>query len=386
MHLPRPLLPLAAAAVLGGSAGAVATEALHNDSQASTINVASNSNGTSRTVANTTGALSPHDVYEKAKDSVAYITSQITQSSGGPFGTTQQGTATGSGFVVSSDGYIVTNDHVVDGASSVTAKVGDGKTLKAKVVGTDASTDLALLKVDASGLTPLTLGDSSQVEVGDPAYAIGNPYGLDRTLTTGVISALQREISSPNGYTINDVLQTDAAINPGNSGGPLFNSAGQVIGVNSQIETSGSSNGGEGGNVGIGFAIPSNTVKSVVDQLMKSGKVSHAYLGVQSQDASSGGAQVAQVTGNSPAAQAGLKQGDVIKSVDGKAVGNASSLSSIVDQHKPGDTVKLTLAGGKTVSVKLGQRPNSAQTSADTQSQQQQQPSPDQGGGFGGGW
>jgi putative serine protease PepD len=386
MHLPRPLLPLAAAAVLGGSAGAVATEALHNDSQASTINVASNSNGTSRTVANTTGALSPHDVYEKAKDSVAYITSQITQSSGGPFGTTQQGTATGSGFVVSSDGYIVTNDHVVDGASSVTAKVGDGKTLKAKVVGTDASTDLALLKVDASGLTPLTLGDSSQVEVGDPAYAIGNPYGLDRTLTTGVISALQREISSPNGYTINDVLQTDAAINPGNSGGPLFNSAGQVIGVNSQIETSGSSNGGEGGNVGIGFAIPSNTVKSVVDQLMKSGKVSHAYLGVQSQDASSGGAQVAQVTGNSPAAQAGLKQGDVIKSVDGKAVGNASSLSSIVDQHKPGDTVKLTLASGKTVSVKLGQRPNSAQTSADTQSQQQQQPSPDQGGGFGGGW
>src|SRR5215470_8012199 len=144
MHLPRPLLPLAAAAVIGGSAGAVATEALHNDSQASTITVASASNGTSRTVANTT-ALSPHDVYEKAKDSVAFITSQITQSSGGPFGTTQQGTATGSGFVVSSNGYIVTNDHVVDGASSVTAKVGDGKTLKAKVVGVDASTDLALL-------------------------------------------------------------------------------------------------------------------------------------------------------------------------------------------------------------------------------------------------
>src|SRR5690349_12491265 len=276
MHLPRPLLPLAAAAVLGGSAGAVATEALHNDSQASTINVASSSNGTSRAIANTT-ALSPHDVYEKAKDSVAYITSQITQSSGGPFGQTQQGTATGSGFVVSSDGYIVTNDHVVAGASSVTAKVGDGKTLNAKVVGTDASTDLALLKVDASNLTPLTLGDSDQVQVGDPADAIGNPYGLDRTLTTGVISALQREISSPNGYTINDVLQTDAAINPGNSGGPLFNAQGQVIGVNSQIETGGSSaNGAEGGNVGIGFAIPSNTVKSVVDQLMKTGKVAPA--------------------------------------------------------------------------------------------------------------
>jgi putative serine protease PepD len=381
MHLPRPLLPLAAAAVLGGSAGAVATEALHNDSQASTLNVASSSSGTSRAIANTT-ALSPHDVYEKAKDSVAYITSQITQSSGGPFGQTQQGTATGSGFVVSSDGYIVTNDHVVEGASSVTAKVGDGKTLSAKVVGTDASTDLALLKVDASGLTPLTLGDSDNVEVGDPAYAIGNPYGLDRTLTTGVISALQREISSPNGYTINDVLQTDAAINPGNSGGPLFNSAGQVIGVNSQIETSGNSSGGEGGNVGIGFAIPSNTVKSVVEQLMKSGKVSHAYLGVQSQDANNGGAQVAQITANSPAAPAGLPQGDVIKSIDGKTVNGADSLSSIIDEHKPGDSVKLTLASGKTVTVKLGQRPNSAQTSADTQNQQQQQPNP----GLGGGW
>jgi putative serine protease PepD len=274
---------------------------------------------------------------------------------------------------------------VVAGASSVKVKVGDGKTMDAKVVGTDASTDLALLKVDASNLTPLTLGDSDGVEVGDPAYAIGNPYGLDRTLTTGVISALQREISSPNGYTINDVLQTDAAINPGNSGGPLFNAEGQVIGVNSQIETSGTSNGEEGGNVGIGFAIPSNTVKSVVEQLMKSGKVSHAYLGVQSEDADNGGAQVAQVTAGSPAEQAGLKQGDVIKSIDGKSVDSASSLSSVIDEHKPGDTVKLTLASGKTVNVKLGQRPNSAQTSAaDTQDQQQQQ-SPDQGG-FGGGW
>jgi putative serine protease PepD len=383
MHLPRPLLPIAAAAVIGGSAGAVATEALHTDSQASTIQVASSS-GSSRTIANTTGALSPHDVYEKAKDSVAYITSQISQSTGGPFGTTQQGTATGSGFVVSSDGYIVTNDHVVAGASSVKAKIGDGKTLNAKVVGADASTDLALLKVDASGLTPLTLGDSDGVQVGDPAYAIGNPYGLDRTLTTGVISALQREISSPNGYTINDVLQTDAAINPGNSGGPLFNSAGQVIGVNSQIETSGTSSGSEGGNVGIGFAIPSNTVKSVVEQLMKSGKVSHAYLGVQTQDASKG-AQVAQVTSGGPADQAGLKQGDVIESIDGKAIDGASTLSSIVDEHKPGDTVQLKIARNgseKTLSVKLGQRPNTAQTSADTQSQQQQQPNP----GLGGGW
>jgi putative serine protease PepD len=369
MHLPRPLLPIAAAAVLGGSVGAVATDALHSESHAS-VQVAAS---TTRPVAATTGALSPHDVYQQAKDSVAYITAQITQSSGGPFGQTQTGTATGSGFVVSPDGYIVTNDHVVDGASSVKAKIGDGKTLDAKVVGTDPSTDLALLKVNASGLTPLTFGDSSSVQVGDPAYAIGNPYGLDRTLTTGVISALQRQISSPNGYTINDVLQTDAAINPGNSGGPLFNGAGQVIGVNSQIETSGSTSGGSGGNVGIGFAIPSNTVKGVVDQLMNGGKVSHAYLGVQTQDVSNG-AQVAQITAGSPAESAGLRQGDVITSIDGKPLAGGSALSSIVNGHKPGDGVQLKIdrnGSEKTLDVKLGQRPNSAQTSAGTQGQQQ---------------
>jgi putative serine protease PepD len=369
MHLPRPLLPLAAAAVLGGSVGAVATDALRHDSQASTLPTATST----RTVSvSNSNALSPHDVYEKAKGSVAYITAQITQSSGSPFGQTETGTATGSGFVVSSDGYVVTNDHVVDGASSVKVKIGDGKTLDAKVVGTDASTDLALLKVNASGLTPLTLGDSNTVQVGDPADAIGNPYGLDRTLTTGVISALQRQISSPIGFTIDDVLQTDAAINPGNSGGPLFNAAGQVIGVNSQIETSGTSSGSQGGNVGIGFAIPSNTVKTVVEQLMKDGKVSHAYLGVSTQD-TSGGAQVASVASGSPAASGGLQQGDVITSFAGKAVDSAASLSGLVDAHKPGETVEVKVrrnGSEKTLQVKLAERPSTTQTQQDTQSQQ----------------
>jgi putative serine protease PepD len=371
MHLLRPLLPLTAAAVIGGSVGAVATNALHSESQASSVSVASSTRTVS--AATTGSALSPHDVYAKAKDSVAYITAQVSQSSGGPFGQTQTGTATGSGFVVSADGYVVTNAHVVDGATAVKVKIGDGKTLDARVVGEDTSTDLALLKVNASGLTPLTLGDSSAVQVGDPAYAIGNPYGLDRTLTTGVISALQRQISSPSGYTINDVLQTDAAINPGNSGGPLFNTAGQVIGVNSQIETSGSGSDGQGGNVGIGFAIPSNTVKSVVDQLMKTGKVAHAYLGVSSQDGSRG-AQIASVAAGSPAARAGMQQGDVITSIDGKPVDGASALTSVVDAHKPGDTVQLVVernGGRQTLHVKLGQRPNTTQSSsADSQTQQ----------------
>jgi putative serine protease PepD len=370
MKIYRPLLPLAAAAVIGGGAGAVATNAINGDS-ATTVHTVTNT----RTVAATSadGIKTPHDVYAAAKDSVAYITTQI---------------GTGSGFVVSNDGYIVTNAHVVEGANGqIKAKVGDGKTVDAKLVGQDASTDLALLKVNATNLKPLALGDSSTVQVGDPAYAIGNPFGLDRTLTTGVISALQRQISSPNGFSIDNVLQTDAAINPGNSGGPLFNAQGQVIGVNSQIEsTSNTSSGGQAGNVGIGFAIPSNTVKSVVSQLRAGGKVSHAYLGVQTQDGSGAGAQVAAVTSGGPAATGGLRVGDVITSVGGKTVADSTALSSIVDAHKVGDQVQVDVTrqgAKKTVTVKLGQRPDTTATADSQQQQQQQTPNVPN---FGGGW
>jgi putative serine protease PepD len=363
MNLLKPLLPLAAAAAIGGGAGAVATTALHDDTPAvRTVT-------STRTVSAPTSAaaMSPHDVYEEAKGSVAYITT---------------GVGTGSGFVVSSDGYIVTNAHVVEGANGqIKAKIGDGEALAAKLVGEDASTDLALLKVDATNLTPLALGDSSNVEVGDPAYAIGNPFGLDRTLTTGVISALQREISSPNGFSIDDVIQTDAAINPGNSGGPLFNAQGQVIGVNSQIESTGSSSSGQAGNVGIGFAIPSNTVKTVVEQLRATGKVSHAYLGVQTQDAQGDGAKVAGITSGGPAANGGLQVGDVIAELGGKPVDDSAALSSLVDEHKVGDSVavKVTRNGAtKTLTVKLGQRPETTSSAA----QQQEPQTPD----FGGGW
>src|SRR4051794_15017464 len=314
MLLQKPLITIAAAALVGGGAGAVATEALHHDTSSSTSVLTS-----TRPVAATTSSnLTPHQVYESAKDSVAYITSKITQQSDSPFGQTQTGVATGSGFVVSSDGYIVTNAHVVEGATAVNVKVGDGKTQSAKIVGQDASSDLALLKIDASGLKPLPLGNSDNVEVGDPTFAIGNPFGLDRTLTTGVVSALQRQISSPNGYSIDDVIQTDAAINPGNSGGPLFNSAGQVIGVNSQIESTGpTANGAQAGNVGIGFAIPANWVKSVFAQLRASGKVSHACRGVTSSEASGAGAQGQHLTSDGPAADAGLSAGDVITELGG---------------------------------------------------------------------
>src|SRR4051794_40532772 len=368
MNLLKPLLPLAAAAAIGGGAGAVATSALHDD----TATVRTVTNTRTVTAASSTGSvMSPHDVYNSAKDSVAYITT---------------GVGTGSGFVVSDDGYIVTNAHVVEGANGqIKAKVGDGKALDAKLVGQDASTDLALLKVSATNLKPLALGDSNSVQVGDPAYAIGNPFGLDRTLTTGVISALQREISSPNGFSIDDVLQTDAAINPGNSGGPLFNGAGQVIGVNSQIESPNTSSSGQAGNVGIGFAIPSNTVKSVIEQLRASGKVNHAYLGVQSQNAQGAGAQVAALTAGGPAATGGLQVGDVITSLGGKTVDDSSALSGLVDEHKPGDSVavQITRKGStKTLTIKLGQRPETTASSDSAQPQEQQPQVPN----FGGGW
>ena len=366
MKLAKPLLPLAAAAVIGGGAGAVATTALHDD-PAPTVRTVTTTSPVSATTTDGT-AMSPHDVYQAAKDSVAYITT---------------GSGTGSGFVISDDGYLVTNAHVVEGANGqIKAKIGDGKTLDATLVGQDASTDLALLKVSASNLKPLTLADSSTVEVGDPAYAIGNPFGLDRTLTTGVVSALQREISSPNGFSIDDVIQTDAAINPGNSGGPLFNAQGQVVGVNSQIESPTASSSGQAGNVGIGFAIPSNTVKSVVSQLRATGKVSHAYLGVQTQDASGTGAQVAQVSSGGPAAAGGLQPGDVITVLGGKTVDDSTALSSLVDAHKPGDQVQVEITRGgakQTLTVKLGERP---QTTASQQEEQQQPEIPN----FGGGW
>jgi len=370
MKLLKSFAPVAAAAVIGGGAGAVATTALHDDTPS--VRTVTTTRTVAATPSDSATALSPHDVYQSAKDSVAYITT---------------GSGTGSGFVVSNDGYIVTNAHVIEGANGqIKAKIGDGKTLDAKLVGEDASTDLALLKVTANGLKPLQLADSSSVEVGDDAYAIGNPFGLDRTLTVGVVSALQREISSPNGFSIDDVIQTDAAINPGNSGGPLFNSAGQVIGVNSQIESTGSSSsGGQAGNVGIGFAIPSNTVKTVVEQLRTSGKVSHAYLGVQTGDAKGAGAQVGAVTAGGPAANGGLQAGDVITSLGGKAVDDSSALSSLVDEHKAGDSVQVQITRNskeQTLTIKLGERPTTTTSSAQEEQQQPQQEVP----GFGGGW
>jgi putative serine protease PepD len=255
MPFPKPLLAGGAAAVLAVGGGvAIAHEFLDNPSSG----VGSETTASARPIS---ADLNARQVYAASKNAVTFILAD-----------TPEGQATGSGFVVSRDGLIVTNDHVVDGASQVQVKIGTSdKAQDATVVGADPSRDLALLKVDASNLPTLSLGDSSSVSVGDPTYAIGNPFGLDHTLTTGIVSALQRNLQAPDGAKISGAIQTDAALNPGNSGGPLINADGQVIGVNSQIQT-GSSNGAEGGNVGIGFAIPSNTVKTFIDEA-KSGKL-----------------------------------------------------------------------------------------------------------------
>jgi putative serine protease PepD len=390
----RSLVVLCTAALVGGTGGAViATEAVGGGTRTVTAASTASSGLVSRTVANTTGALTAGQIYEQSRDAVAYVTATTTgtssaspsaalgvpgygdgSGSGGDGGSSSAGTATGSGFVVSSDGYVVTNAHVIDGADSVRVKIGDRATVAAKVVGVDQSTDLALLKVSTSeALTPLTLAESDDVEVGDATYAIGNPYGLSRTLTTGVVSALHRSIESPNGYAINGVLQTDAAINPGNSGGPLLDARGRVIGVNSQIATSSSSSdGSSGGNVGIGFAVPSDTVARVVQQLRSTGTAKHAYLGVGTADASSGaddgvGATVASVAAGGPADDAGLKAGDVITRIGDTTVTDAEIMGTAVDAHAPGEEVEVRYVRGSetgTAKVTLGTRPDTATSAA----------------------
>jgi S1-C subfamily serine protease len=269
--------------------------------------------------------------------------------------------ASGSGFVIDRDGHIVTNDHVVEGATQYRVRFGEnGDPIVAKLLGTDPSSDLALLKVDPDDvgepLNPLMLGAFEELLPGQPAIAIGSPFGLEGSVTSGIVSALGRTIQAPNNFSISDAVQTDAAINPGNSGGPLLDSAGRVIGVNSQIASS------SGGNSGVGFAVPVDTVKDVVPKLIKDGKIERAYLGLSSGERpATPGAVVGTVNPGAPAAEAGIRSGDLITKFGGKAIRNPSELSLAVLTKQPGDEVEVELTRDgdrRTVTVELGTRPN----------------------------
>jgi S1-C subfamily serine protease len=342
-----------------------------------------------------------NEIYKQEGRGVAFIQARgVTSDESSPFGLPQEGDATGSGFVVDKQGHIITNAHVVEGADSVQVSFDEsGTTVPAEVKGVDTSSDLAVLKVDPSevkgGVTPVPLGDSSKAQVGDPVIAIGNPFGYSRTVTQGIVSAVQRQIQAPNGFTISNVIQTDAPINPGNSGGPLLDANGRVIGINSQIAT-----GGGQGSVGIGFAVPINTAKKLLPDLKAGETIERAYLGVQMQGVNKQladdlnlpvdqGALIASVTPDSPADDAGLRSGDtqtsqgitaggdLIVAIDGKDMADEEAVATAVAEHKPGDKVEIEYYRGddkKTVTVELAKRPANAESSAPS----------DQGGDGGG--
>ena len=322
----------------------------------------------------TEGGNTVNQIYKADADGVAFIESKVSE-----------GVASGSGIVLDDEGHVLTNNHVVEGGETIQVSFeSEGKMYPAEVVGTEPNKDLALLKVDApaSELHPLKLGDSSKMEVGDPVVAIGNPFDLQRTVTSGIVSALQREITAPDGVTIDNVIQTDAAINPGNSGGPLINSAGEVIGINSQIETG----GGNDGNVGIGFAIPINTAKEDIAQLESGTSDEHGFLGISGATITPELAQafnlpveegvlVQQVEEGGPAAAAGIQGattaasvegqefglgGDIITAVNGEPIASTEDLVEKIEDSHAGETVELSIdheGQTATVSVKLAERP-----------------------------
>jgi S1-C subfamily serine protease len=376
-----------AAAVAGALAGAVVGLALDGDS-------ASGATSPSAVPAAPASAarasdLTPEQIYRRDNAAVVVITSTQTQEIPATFFTPskkEQVGALGSGFVIDEKGDIVTNAHVVLGGKGIRVGFSSGASYAATVVGADPSTDVAVVRVKApaSALHPLTFDDSTTVSVGDPVYAIGNPFGLDRTMTAGIVSATGRDIEAPDGLTIPNAIQTDAPINHGNSGGPLLDRFGHVVGISAQIE-----GGTVDGNVGIGFAIPSATAKSIAAQLIATGHARHAWLGVQVETIDPSvaklvrglpahGVIVARVVKGGPAAKAGLVAatrqvtvngmsallgGDTIVAVDGRTIDSSQQLAGVVAAHEPGAQVQLDVVrAGKhrTVTVTLGDVPAQA--------------------------
>ena len=306
------------------------------------------------------------EVYRAISPGVAYITSTTVQQ--GFFGDVEEGQGSGSGSVIDNQGRILTNYHVIEGAQRLSVSLGGNKKYTARVVGGDPDTDLAVIQIESppDQLTVIPLGDSDRLVVGQKVLAIGNPFGLDRTLTTGVISGLQRPIRARNNRPIEGAVQTDASINPGNSGGPLLDSHGRMIGINSQILSP------AGGSVGVGFAIPVNIAKRVVPQLIEFGRVRRPKLGIGTRDVNtlrnmpvSDGVLILQIAPGSAAAIAGLREttqsmdggielGDIIVAIDGDKVTNQDDLFRILDKHQIGDSVRVEVVrDGRRVTVPL---------------------------------
>lgn len=362
----RRILPLAVAAAVGVGAGVAAYNLSGHGSRSATpktqtvVVPAQQASSTSSTDSLT-------QLYQADAPGVVDISVVLKSSGSGganPFGIPspgQKAKAEGTGFVIDTKGDIMTAEHVVDGATSVKVTFEDGSTAPATVVGTDKSTDTGVIHVNvpASKLHPLTLGNSAGVQPGQTVAAIGSPFGLAETMTTGIVSAVNRTITAPNNFSIAGGIQTDAAINHGNSGGPLIDVAtNSVIGINDQIQSD------TNDNAGIGFAVPINASKAVAQTLIAGGKVQHAYIGVMISTAQdNGGAKVASVLAGTPAAKAGLQKGDVLTAWNGKAIGNADELEADVAAAKPGQTVTLTIrrAGAtKHISLTLGVQPAAA--------------------------
>ena len=372
------MLALLSALIGGGLV--VIVLALAGDLHGSTHNtttVVERANAAATPTANTTtsGAINPAALYSEVAPGVVNITAQstVSNSSNGffsPFGGSESQTDEGAGFEVDANGDIVTAAHVVSGASQITVTFQSGQTRPAKLLGIDTATDSAVIKVNPAGLTmhPQPLGSDSQLVVGDFLAAIGDPFGYDRSLSTGVVAGLDRTIQAPNGFTIAHAIQTDAALNPGNSGGPVLDQSGQVIGIADQIATSGGGSTGSGTeqNSGVGFAVPIDLVKAELSQLEKGDHVAHAYLGVSTSDNPNGGVLLASIEPGGPAASAGLQRGDVLLSINGTSLQGSDDLINAIATLKPGQTVTVNVKRGSkhlTLHLTLGTQPSQAPTS-----------------------
>jgi putative serine protease PepD len=397
MKLLTRLLPIIGGAVAGGAiALAVANGSTTTHSVTTTTVVQPSSAGTIPTsFSGTSKALTINQIYQQDDPGIVDITTSSTQNTGGifGFGQSEQTEGEGAGVVFDKQGDIITDEHVVSGASSITVNFPDGVKAPATLVGSDTGDDVAVIRVkgvSSSELHPLTFGDSNALQVGDSVIAIGSPFGLPNTVTAGIVSALQRTIQAPNQFTIPNAVQTDAAINPGNSGGPLINAAGQVIGLNDQIETNNTNSEGEGSSSGVGFATPSNSDVRIAKEIISTGKAENAYVGVSLDPTVGGGAAIAKssstsgedpIEPGSPAAKAGLQAGDIITAVDGQHVTSVNQFVAAIANYAPGDTVTLTVnRSGSTKSIKLtlGAQPASAAGSSSSSQGQGQG-----GGGLG---